>query len=110
MKGIFGKNDKNEIKLVGVQGFVSTYFARKKNYKRGKKDATMTSTPFDPDDDDAEDIVKVLKKRRRQNRRRLFFSFLLLLVSLLFVRGPRKQPYCQTKSIENSPPFDCNEL
>ena len=97
-----------ERRLWWVSKALSPLTARKKNSKRGKKDATMTSTPFDPDDDDAEDIVKVLKKRRRESRR-LFFSFLLLLVSLLFVRGPRKQPYCQTKSIENSPP-DCNEL
>ena len=95
-----------ERRLWWVSKALSPLTTRKKNSKRGKKDATMTSTPFDPDDDDdAEDIVKVLKKRRR-----LFFSFRLLLVSLLFVRGPRKQPYCQTKSIENSPPFDCNEL
>ena len=72
--------------MVGVQGFVSTYYARKKNYKRGKKDATMTSTPFDPDDDDdAEDIVKVLKNAAAKTAAYSFRFFSFWSLSFLYV-------------------------
>ena len=69
-----------------------------KNYKRGKKDAKMTSTPFDPDDD-AEDIVKVLKKTPPPPPPPppilfvSFFSFFVLVVARGLENNRARNPY-----------------